>query len=171
MYYRWWDTRELAFPTSRFSIETAYHRATQIGISDEVTITNWLINTEYTGYISHIWWKIYSPWHEITSTLLIVTIHYILRESVIVVLTPSQQFISYIMVRKGYISIRWWCLLCTRPTLSWIFIVLANWKNSLQVDMLLHMYTDTLFWFRNNQSLLLLLSAACYAEKQQIPIS
>jgi hypothetical protein len=34
--------------------------------------------------------------------------------------------------------------------------------------MLLH--SDTLFWFRANQSLLLLLNAACLAEKQQIPI-
>ena len=35
--------------------------------------------------------------------------------------------------------------------------------------MLLH--SDTLFWFRANQSLLFLLNAACLAEKQQIPIS
>jgi hypothetical protein len=34
--------------------------------------------------------------------------------------------------------------------------------------MLLH--SDTLFWFRANQSLLLLLNAACFAEKQQISI-
>ena len=32
-------------------------------------------------------------------------------------------------------------------------------------------HSDTLFWFRANQSLLLLLNAACLAEKQQIPIS
>ena len=32
-------------------------------------------------------------------------------------------------------------------------------------------YSDTLFWFRANQSLLLLLNAACLAEKQQIPVS
>jgi hypothetical protein len=31
-------------------------------------------------------------------------------------------------------------------------------------------YSDTLFWFRANQSLLFLLNAACLAEKQQIPI-
>jgi len=38
---------------------------------------------------------------------------------VIVVLVPSDQFFSYIMVRMSYISMRWWwCLLCIRPTLS-----------------------------------------------------
>jgi hypothetical protein len=52
--------------------------------------------------------------------------------------------------------------------LSWIFIVLAYWYNSLRVDMLL--YSDTLFWFRANPSLLLLLNAPFLAEKQQIPI-
>ena len=51
---------------------------------------------------------------------------------------------------------------------SWIFVVLTHWNNSLQVDMLLH--SDALFWFRANQSLLLLLNAACLVEKQQIPI-
>jgi len=39
-------------------------------------------------------------------------------------------------------------------TLSWIFIVLAHWNNSLQIDMLSH--SDTLSWFRANQSLLFL---------------
>ena len=52
--------------------------------------------------------------------------------------------------------------------LSWIFIVLALWNNSPQVDMSLH--SDTLFWFRANQSLLFLLNAVCLAEKHQIPI-
>ena len=52
--------------------------------------------------------------------------------------------------------------------LSWIFIVLAHWNNSPRVDMSLH--SDTLFWFRANQSLIFLLNAACLAEKQQIPI-
>ena len=47
--------------------------------------------------------------------------------------------------------------------LSWIFIMLAHWNNSLQVDMLLH--SDILFWFRANQSLFLLLSVVCLAEK------
>ena len=34
--------------------------------------------------------------------------------------------------------------------LSWIFIVLAHWNNSLWIDVSLHL--DTLFWFRANQS-------------------
>ena len=53
-------------------------------------------------------------------------------------------------------------------TLSLICIVLAHWNNSLRVDMSLH--SDTLFWSRVNQSLLLLLNAEYLAEKQQIPI-
>jgi hypothetical protein len=46
--------------------------------------------------------------------------------------------------------------------------VLAHWNNSSRVDMSLH--SDTLFWFRANQSLLFLRNAASLAEKQQIPI-
>ena len=37
-------------------------------------------------------------------------------------------------------------------TLSWIFILLAHWNNSPRIDMSSH--TDTLSWFRANQSLL-----------------
>jgi hypothetical protein len=54
-------------------------------------------------------------------------------------------------------------------TVSWIVIVLAHWYNSQPVDMLLH--SDTLLRFRANQSLLLLLNAACYSEEGTIPIS
>ena len=32
------------------------------------------------------------------------------------------------------------------------------------------LHSDTLFWFRVNQSLLLLIIAACLTEKQQIPV-
>jgi hypothetical protein len=53
-------------------------------------------------------------------------------------------------------------------TLSWIFIVLAYWNNSPRVDM--SPYSDTLFWFRANQSLLFLHNAVCLVEKQRIPI-
>jgi hypothetical protein len=53
-------------------------------------------------------------------------------------------------------------------TLSWIFIVLAHWNNIPRIDMLPH--SDTLSWFRANQSLLFLLIAAWLAEKQQISI-
>jgi len=48
-----------------------------------------------------------------------------------------------------------------------LFKVLAHWNNSPRVGMSLH--SATWFWFRANQSLLLLLNAACLAEKQQIP--
>ena len=62
-------------------------------------------------------------------------------------------------------SMRWWYLLSgtlyQTNKLSWIFIVLAHWNNSLWVEVSL--LSDTLFWFRANQSLLFLL-----AEKQQL---
>jgi predicted CDP-diglyceride synthetase/phosphatidate cytidylyltransferase len=50
-------------------------------------------------------------------------------------------------------------------TPSWIFIALDHWNHSPRIDMSL--YSDTLFWFRANQSFLLLLSAECLSEKQQ----
>jgi hypothetical protein len=43
-------------------------------------------------------------------------------------------------------------------TPSWILIVLVHTNNNPRVDMSLH--SDTLFWFRDNQSLLLSLSGA-----------
>ena len=52
--------------------------------------------------------------------------------------------------------------------LSWIFIVLAHRNNSPRKDMSHH--SDTLSWFRTNQSLLFLLNAACFAENEQIPM-
>jgi hypothetical protein len=52
---------------------------------------------------------------------------------------------------------------------SWIFIVLAHWNNSLQIDMSPH--SDTLSWFRANQYLLFLRNASFLAQKQQIPFS
>ena len=47
------------------------------------------------------------------------------------------------------------------------FLGLAYWKSSSQVDISLH--SDTLSWFRANQSLLLTLRPDCLKEKQQIP--
>jgi len=44
----------------------------------------------------------------------------------------------------------------------------AHLNNSPQIDMSLQ--SDTLSWFRTNQSLFFLLNAVCLAEKQQIPI-
>jgi hypothetical protein len=58
-------------------------------------------------------------------------------------------------------------LLCTRTRLVG-FLVLVHWNNSTQVDM--SPYSNTLFWLRANQFLLLHLNAAYLAEKQQIPI-
>jgi hypothetical protein len=52
--------------------------------------------------------------------------------------------------------------------ISWNFIVISYWNNSLQIDMSPH--SDTVSWFRANQSLLFLLNAARLLEKQQIPI-
>jgi hypothetical protein len=46
-------------------------------------------------------------------------------------------------------------------TICLIFIVVAHWHNSPRVD--------TLSWFSANRSLFFLISAACLAEKQQIP--
>ena len=51
-------------------------------------------------------------------------------------------------------------------TLMWMFIDLSQWNNSPRVDTSIH--SDTLFWFRANQSLHVLLSAACLAEKQYV---
>jgi hypothetical protein len=51
-------------------------------------------------------------------------------------------------------------------TLSWTFIVLAHWNNSPRIDISPH--SDTLSWFRDNQSLLFFLNAACLEKKQQI---
>ena len=62
----------------------------------------------------------------------------------------------------------WWGPLCTRPThLVGIFIVQATSNNSRWIDMSPH--SDTLSWFRVNQSLLFLLNVVCLAERHQIP--
>jgi hypothetical protein len=51
----------------------------------------------------------------------------------------------------------------------WIFIVFVHWHDNPRVDMSLH--SDTIFLFRDNQSLLLPFSAVCLVEKQQLSIS
>jgi hypothetical protein len=53
-------------------------------------------------------------------------------------------------------------------TLSWVFIVLSHWNSSPRIAMSSH--SDTLSWFRANQSLLFLCNAARRVEKQHIPI-
>jgi len=65
-------------------------------------------------------------------------------------LTPIQQFFSYVLARTSSFSMTWGPL-CTRPTL-WMLIVLSYWNSSPRVNKSLH--SDTLFWFRANQSLL-----------------
>ena len=78
-------------------------------------------------------------------------------------------FQLYYGENKLYFNEMIWILLCTKPTrLSRIFIVLAHWSNSPQEDMSPH--SNTLYWLQADQSLLLLLNAACIALKQQIPI-
>jgi len=69
---------------------------------------------------------------------------------------PSEHFTSYIMVWTSCIWLRWWwCSLCTGPTrLPEIFIMLAHWSNSLQVDMSLQSSILHVSWFRANQSLI-----------------
>ena len=61
-----------------------------------------------------------------------------------------------------------WTLLCTILQAETDFNMLAHKSNSSQEDVPL--YPITLFWLWVNQSLLLLLNAACLAEKQHIPI-
>jgi hypothetical protein len=53
---------------------------------------------------------------------------------------------SYHDKNKLHLMIWWWCML------NWIFLVLAHWNNSLQVDMSLH--SDILSRFWAHQSLL-----------------
>ena len=82
-------------------------------------------------------------------------------------------FISWRELSTSYILKRWWWWwwwwwwwsLCTRP-IHWVDF--WNWNNSPRVDMSLH--SDTLSWLWANQSLLVLFSVVCLAEKQQIPI-
>jgi hypothetical protein len=63
---------------------------------------------------------------------------------------------------------RWWYLLCTRPTCLKLDFYSAHWNNISRIDM--SPSSDTLFWFGATQSLLFLLNAVCLAVKQQKPI-
>jgi hypothetical protein len=78
--------------------------------------------------------------------------------------TPTQQFFSYFMAEQ--VNLQWDDdeVRFVRKTnmISWIFIVLVYWNNS---DISSH--SDTLSWFRANNSLHFLLNAA---EKPQIPM-
>ena len=64
-----------------------------------------------------------------------------------------------IMSRTSYIQWWWWCLLCS----VWIFIVLADWNNSMQVDASLHSVLIL------SQQVFVLLKDLGLGKKQQIP--
>jgi hypothetical protein len=71
---------------------------------------------------------------------------------------------------KNLLMQKWKYISCVDVQVSYILVKVVN---SRMTNMAVgrHVATlDTLFWFRANQSLLLHLSAACLAEKQQIPI-
>ena len=75
-------------------------------------------------------------------------------------LTPIQQFFQLYHGENKLIfneMMMMSALLQTNTLKCFFFIVLAHWNNSQRVGMSLH--SDTLFWFRANQSLLLLLNA------------
>jgi len=61
-----------------------------------------------------------------------------------------------------------WGPLCTRSNTQRFLMMLAHWSKSSWVNMSLH--SRTLSWMRAKQHWLLLLHAACFAEKQQTPI-
>jgi len=71
-----------------------------------------------------------------------------------------------IMARTSDILMRRSCVFFV-PNQQWQHAEL-NIYSATFVDMSLH--SDTLFWFRAKQSLLLILNAVCLGEKQQIPI-
>ena len=61
----------------------------------------------------------------------------------------------------------WWSPLCTRLTRLACFysIVLVHWNNCPRMD--LSPYSDTLSWFRTNQSFLFPRNSACLAKSNQ----
>jgi hypothetical protein len=74
----------------------------------------------------------------------------------------------FICLRRFKVN-RWQTTDDGRQVMVKAHIALAMWvNNSQRVDISLH--SDTLFWFRANQSLLFLLNDAFLAEKQQLPI-
>jgi len=84
-------------------------------------------------------------------------------------LAPSQQFFPYHgenQLISNEMIMR--STLYYANTLSWIFMVLTHWNNSLRIAMPPH--SDTLYWFRANTSLFFLFYVACLAEKQDILI-
>ena len=75
-------------------------------------------------------------------------------------------FFSFFMTKTSYIQ---WNdgdvhFVLDQHTVSWIFIVLAHWKNNIQVNISLN--SDTLFCLCSCS----LFNATCLAEKQQIKL-
>jgi hypothetical protein len=85
----------------------------------------------------------------------------------ILMTVPSNfQLLEYDLYIYMFVFLYHFC--CRIQLLNWIFILPAHWNNSPRVDMSLH--SDTLSLFRANQSLLILLTAACLVEEQLTPI-
>ena len=87
-------------------------------------------------------------------------------------LKPSAQYFSYIMDENKFYFYEMMmrsALYKTKLLVGFLYKqnVLAHWNNSLWVD--ISPLSDTLSWFRANQSFLLLLNATW--GKQQIPMS
>jgi hypothetical protein len=76
------------------------------------------------------------------------------------VLTKSWKCSYYLCSKVQTTSWKYSYRLCSKVlTKSWIYKALAHWNNNQRVDMSLH--SDTLFWFRTNQSLLSLGNRKC----------
>ena len=83
-------------------------------------------------------------------------------------LNVSGQYFSYIVARTSYIFMRWWwCQLCTRSVL---LVRMYSCSSLKQQSMTCCCSLTHYSWFQANQSLLLLLNAACLVEKQQLPV-
>ena len=97
--------------------------------------------------------------------------YHMYKKNKFTVSTELEMHHAFLVVCKVCLVIDEMKMMCTlyhNNSLNCILIVLAHWKNSVRVDMLLH--SDTLYWDCVNQSLLLVLNTACLAEKQQIQI-
>ena len=74
-------------------------------------------------------------------------------------LTPNEQFSAISWREQVTFDAVILMFLCTRPTLDWIFIVVAYWINHPRVELSFH--SDILSWFRSIQVLLFPLNASC----------
>lgn len=88
------------------------------------------------------------------------------QENKFTVSTELEMHHAFLVVCKVCLVVDEMKMMCTlyhNNSRNCILIVLAHWKNSVRVDMLLH--SDTLYWDCVKQSLLLVLNTACLAEK------